>query len=50
MMVKENELAKINYVTLDKIGEMGTDQKRMFDLKDDEHVISASYRIVKEIW
>ena len=50
MEVRENNFGKIAYVTLDKIEEIGTNQKRMFDLRDNEHVISASYRIVKEIW
>ena len=50
MEVRENNFGKIDFVTLDKIEEIGTKQKRIFDLRDNEHVISASYRIVKEIW
>ena len=49
MEVRENNFGKIDFVTLDKIDEVAN-QKRMFDLRDNEHVISASYRIVKEIW
>ena len=50
MEFRENKFGKNEYVTLDNMEEMHTSKRRIFNLKDDEHIISACYRIVKEIW
>ena len=50
MEFRENNFGKYEYVTLDNMERSGSNKGRIFSLKDDEHIISACYRIVKEIW